>query len=128
MAQVKIRSGKLIDLIEFVMADGKTKSWGSQTGGTEAIPFDLAHDELIVGVLSKILEAVLNLSDMRCHPVHGRFLPVKGIAWMDSGSSQAREEVPIGTVAVEAHHRNSRQAQKNQLLASGESKLASARG
>ena len=48
MAQVRIRSGTLIDLIEFVYADGSVRSWGSLTGGSADPPFDLAPDEHIV--------------------------------------------------------------------------------
>ena len=67
--QVRIRSGALIDWIQFVAADGSTQSWGSETGGCEAPPFDLALDEHIVRVAAQQGDS---LDGLRLHTTRGR--------------------------------------------------------
>ena len=50
---MRIRSGDLVDLIEFLSVDDSVRSWGSRTGGSAQPPFDLDHDEHIVRIVAQ---------------------------------------------------------------------------
>ena len=69
IVQVRIRSGTLIDWIQFVAVDGSTQSWGSERGGSEAPPFDLAPDEHIVRVAAQQGDS---LDGLRIYTTRGR--------------------------------------------------------
>ena len=67
---MKVRSGDLIDLLEFVMADGSVKNGGFSTqGGQEQPPFDLGPDEHIVRLEVK---QGIYLDGLRIHTSKGR--------------------------------------------------------
>lgn len=75
VVQVRIRSGKLVDLVAFVMADGQTKRWGSSSGGEEDTPFDLDRDEHIVSIVTQQGDS---LDGLMFHTSKGRKSPWYG--------------------------------------------------
>jgi hypothetical protein len=69
VVQVRIRSGALIDRIEFVMIDGRVQGWGSTSGGAARTPFDLAPDEHIVQLVTQQGDS---LDGLQIHTSKGR--------------------------------------------------------
>ena len=83
---MKVRSGDLIDLLEFVMADGSVKNGGFSTqGGQEQPPFDLGPDEHIVRLEVK---QGIYLDGLRIHTSKGR-----ESQWYGGGGGEETEYV-----------------------------------
>jgi hypothetical protein len=73
VSQIRVRSGELIDLLEFVMADGTIKDGGYRSDGGELQPaFDLEPDEHVVGIEAKMTSDSLRLAGLRIITSKGR--------------------------------------------------------
>ena len=71
MIQVRVRSGALVDLLEFVMADGIVENGGHQVNTGRLQPtFTLEPDEHIIKLETKQQDA--NLVGLRIHTSKGR--------------------------------------------------------
>ena len=71
VAQVRVRSGGLIDSLEFVMADGAVRNGGYASPGGQPQPtFDLEPDEHVVRLETK--QEGANLVGLRIHTSKGR--------------------------------------------------------
>ena len=58
--QINCRTGALVDRIEFLLADGSVRGWGSTTGGTARDPFVLDDDEFLTGIEARHREWASN--------------------------------------------------------------------
>lgn len=95
VVQVKIRSGTLIDQIEFVMADGQVHTWGG-SGGNSQSPFELAPDEHIVKLVTRQGDSLDGLS---LHTSKGRDSPWFGGRGGNPHTYEADADNPI--IAIE---------------------------
>jgi hypothetical protein len=71
VSQIRVRSGELLDLLEFVMADGTIENGGHYTdGGMQRPWFDLGPDEHIVRIEAR--QRAESLVGLRIHTSKGR--------------------------------------------------------